>query len=265
MKIDGRAIAHEVLASVHARAKALQRAPTLSAIAIAPTPATESYLAIKKKQAAQAGVDMSIVTLKADASEREVVEAVMTEPSDAVLVQLPLPHALQTELVIEAIPPARDADVLSRRARSEHLERHPIVASVRDILARTKTDIQSSTFTVIGQGWLVGAPVSAWLAAEGADVHVVTKETGGLEYALSRADVVISGAGSPGIVGAELLKEGVVLIDVGTSELEGSIAGDIAPEALNKARFYTPVPGGVGPLAVAYLMDNVVAIAEGTF
>ena len=115
---------------------------------------------------------------------------------------------------------------------------------------------------VVGKGFLVGAPVAAWLTGQGADVSVLTSKSGDLAATLGNADIIISGAGSPHLIKPEMLKQGVVLIDAGTSESDGILAGDADPACADTCSLFTPVPGGVGPLAVACLFENAVTLAE---
>lgn len=261
MKIDGKAIAQEVIARAAMRAAALSRPPSFVAFVVAPSPATESYLRMKRRQAEAAGVRMDVRALPERITTEALIAEIETASEDAIIVQLPLPTSIDTDAVLRAIPSIKDADVLSPLSREEGLVMHPIAAAVKDILARGSIAIAGARAGVVGQGWLVGQPVAAWLRAAGADVFVVTKESGALEE-LRTAQIVVSGAGSAGIITREYIAPGAAVIDVGTSELGGAIAGDVAPEVETVAGLFTPVPGGVGPVAVAYLVENVVALSE---
>jgi methylenetetrahydrofolate dehydrogenase (NADP+)/methenyltetrahydrofolate cyclohydrolase len=115
---------------------------------------------------------------------------------------------------------------------------------------------------VIGAGFLVGDPVAKWLRAQGAHVEVVTSSSANMTELLKTADIVVSGAGSPHLVKPTMLKSEVILIDAATSESNGIIVGDIDPECAEAASLFTPVPGGVGPIAVALLFENAVLLAE---
>ena len=258
MIIDGRALAKEMLARTKARALKLQRRPNLL-VYVAPneTPATRSYLKVKARSAEEAGCDFE-----------ETMSLTFSSRADAVIVQLPLPSELTTTDVLNSIPVVQDADVLSRAAR-EKFEKGdadallpPVVVAVRIILEFGNVEITGKKTVVIGAGFLVGAPVATWLTQQGAEVEVITLELGNLAAALGTADIIVSGAGSPYLIKPEMLKQGVVLIDAGTSESGGTIVGDADPACADKCSIFTPVPGGVGPLAVACLFDNVVTLAE---
>ncbi len=260
MIVDGRAIAKEIVAQV--RKKTEGSSPSFVAFVVAPSSATRSYLLVKERQAHEAGIVMHVRELPESITTEEMIEAILLVEDDAVIVQLPLPAHIDTEQVLEALPVEKDADVLSIAARDHGPLMHPIAASVADILQRGSVSVLGLHAVVVGQGWLVGQPVAKWLRNEGAHVEVVTRETGNLSEALLNADIVVSGAGSPGLVTASMVREGAIVIDVGTSELGGSIAGDVAPEVAQKAALFTAVPGGVGPVAVSYLMKNVATLSR---
>ena len=132
----------------------------------------------------------------------------------------------------------------------------PVAAAVARILVYEGMEIRGKKAAVVGQGKLVGKPVAALLSILGADVTTITKESGDLSV-LKDADIVVTGAGVPGLIRPEHLKEDVALIDAGTSESDGAIVGDADPACVEVASVFTPVPGGVGPVAVACLFRNV--------
>jgi len=258
MIIDGRALAKEVLARTKARAQILQRRPNvLVYVASDETPATRSYLKIKAKSAEEAGCDFE-----------ETKSLTFSPRADAIIVQLPLPRGLNTAEVLNSIPIHQDADVLSNAVRAK-FERGdvdallpPVVAAIQKIFALGNIETKHKWAVIIGDGWLVGKPVATWLKLQGANVEVVTSKTKDLSGELRTADIVVSGAGSPHLIKPDMLKNGVVLIDAGTSESGGTLAGDADPTCADKCSIFTPVPGGVGPLAVACLFENVVTLAE---
>lgn len=262
MIIDGRALAEEVLKRVREEVSALPMPPRLTAFVVAPTPATRSYLSIKRTQASKVGVVMDVRELPETIKTDELISVMRQTPTDALIVQLPLPAHIDTTNVLEAISVAKDADVLSPRTRSEGIVLHPIAASVAEVLRVGGIEVEGKRVVVVGQGWLVGVPSAAWLLAHGAEVITVTKESGDLREALKDAEIVVTGVGSPGLITPDMVKDGVVIIDAGTSELGGSISGDVDRGVSEKARLFTPVPGGIGPLAVAFLMQNVVALTK---
>lgn len=267
MIIDGRTIASEILASVNAEVSSFGRELVVRAVVTEPTSATESYLRIKSERAADAGMRLDVVRVPDGSSTEDLIAAVTAPGADSIIVQLPLPHRIDSFRVLGAIPPELDADVLSSETYARFAEVRPgallppVVGAVAEILRRGGVGVAGKRAVVVGSGRLVGQPVSLWLAAHGASVTTITRESGDLSM-LVEADIVITGAGSPGLVKPEHLRDGVVLIDAGTSESGGAIVGDADPACAEKASLFTPVPGGVGPVAVAYLFKNVAQLAK---
>lgn len=254
--IDGRALAKEVLTRTKIRAAALPRPPRVVAIVTSETPATLSYLKIKRMRAEDAGCVFETRVL-----------GTSFDDVDAVIVQLPVPVGVNQKEVCDAIPVEKDADVLSSAAR-EKFERGdddsllpPVVGAVREIFLCNNVNPKGKKAVVIGDGWLVGNPCAKWLILQGAEVIVLTSKSDNLPAPLRVADIIISGAGSPHLIKPEMLKQGVVLIDAGTSESDGTLTGDADPACAEKCSVFTPVPGGVGPISVACLFENVVALA----
>ena len=270
MIIDGRAIAKDILAATRERVTALglSQKPIVRAITMAPSPATRSYLSIKTAQADEAGFSMEIVAMEDTASTEDLIEAVGKDGADAVIVQLPLPGSVNTETILNAIPRGKDADVLSDAAIAAFESGEskalvpPVAAAVTEILARASVDVRGKRAVVVGKGSLVGRPVAVLLSRMGADVRVVSKSTGDFEQEAPQADIIVSGAGVAGLVKPEHVKQGAILIDAGTSGSAGGVAGDLDLRSADKASVFTPVPGGVGPIAVACLFRNATNLLE---
>lgn len=259
MNVDGRAIAQDILKEVR---EMLDGKPlTMRAIVVAPTMATQSYMRAKARAAETAGITFEVLELPESASTDQVAEAARAPGTDAVIVQLPLPEHIVTSRVLAAISPNADADALTPDARASGMPIPPVAAAVEEVLARTGVAIEGAHVAVVGKGRLVGEPVATRLAALGAIVESFDDQTF-TQSALANADIVVSGTGVPYLIMPDMVKEGVVLIDAGTSEapegaVEGSrLLGDIDPAAASKASVYTPVPGGIGPVTVACLMRN---------
>lgn len=262
--IDGRAVAHEILAEARQAVSSFGRTPRVHAIVVQPTPATESYLRIKSAKAQEAGMALEVVRLPDTADEGALAKASADSRADALIVQLPLPEGIDEHAVLDALPLEKDADVLSAAAYARFLSGDPealmppVVGAVIEVLLRAEMTIAGKRAFVVGEGRLVGQPVAAWISGEDANVTTTTRETfvDNLE-ALKAADIVISGAGAPHLIKPSMLKKGVVVIDAGTSESGGAIVGDFDPACADVASVFTPVPGGVGPIAVACLFKNV--------
>lgn len=146
-------------------------------------------------------------------------------------------------------------------APGPHLLHAPVAEALREVLLRAGVEPRGKRAVVVGAGRLVGGPAAELLRELGADVSVVTEHDGSL-HDLKNADIAVLGAGNPGMVTPEMLKEGVVLIDAGTSEQGGKVQGDASPECEQRASVFTPVPGGVGPIAVAMIFKNLFQLAR---
>ena len=268
MIVDGRAIAKDILMRTRTRAETLPHPPRVLAIVVSETPATLSYLKIKGMRAADAGCVLEIQRFPTHVSAAELRSAASSADADAIIVQLPLPIGIDTQDVCNAIPLSKDADVLSSGAREQFKKAEagallpPVVGAVREICTQNDINLKGMKGVVIGDGWLVGNPCAIWLKQQGTLVSVLTSQSGDIRGALIDADIIVSGAGVSGLIKPEFLKSGVVLIDAATSESNGIITGDADPACASIASLFTPVPGGIGPIAVACLFENVIALAE---
>jgi methylenetetrahydrofolate dehydrogenase (NADP+)/methenyltetrahydrofolate cyclohydrolase len=261
MIVDGNALAKQILAQVAEEVRTAHRQPTLLALVASNDPATRSYLAIKSRFAEAAGIVMRVEMVENPTTESLVARATAAK-EDGVIIQLPLPQSIDTDAVLAAVTVEQDADVLSPSARERALVLPPVATAVAEILHQGGVVVSGAQATVIGAGRLVGEPVAKWLRENGAVVEVVTKEEGSLTESLSHADIIVAGAGTPGLVTADMVRQGVVILDAGTSEQGGVIAGDVDPGVAEVASLFTPVPGGIGPVAVACLMRNVAHLAS---
>lgn len=172
--------------------------------------------------------------------------------------QMPLPAQIDSPAVLKALPPALDVDAITEQ---QSPVRAPVAEAVSEVLVRSGVSAQGKVAVVLGAGKLVGAPVADLLRGLGAAVSVITRDAGSIDD-LKNADIVVLGAGDPGFVTPEMLKEGVVLIDAGTSEASGRLAGDADPKCAEVASVFTPVPGGIGPIAVAMIFKNLFVLVR---
>lgn len=237
MIIEGRKIAEEIL-------NGLQSRPLTLGVVMGTDAASDSFVRMKERTAARVGV-----VLKRFASE-QIDEALLC---DGILVQLPLPDS---EILIAKIPPEKDVDALGSRP----LVYSPVAGAIHEVLKHTDTETKGKKAVVVGAGKLVGAPAATLLRDLGAQVSVITSTHGSLDE-LRDADIVVLGAGEPGFIKPSMLKAGVVLIDAGTSESAGKLAGDADPACAEVASVFTPVPGGIGPIAVAMIFKNLFELA----
>jgi len=259
--VDGKALAENVYTEIRQQVRQLGKAPRLAIITCDPDFATKKYLALKQAKAKAVGFSVTVCELSEVVSTEIVVEKInsLTPEVDAIIVQLPLPPIINLDIVLANIPPSHDADALNPKTTS--LVWSPVVAACAYILDKAKVEIANRHATVVGSGRLVGQPIYRWLNIKGAAVSLVTKDTKDIGYYTRPADIVVSGAGVPGLITPDLIKPGAVVLDAGTAEADGELRGDADPACLAKASLFTPVPGGIGPLTVAFLLKNVVTLA----
>lgn len=263
MMVDGRKIADGIydrlapfFAAHHAK---------LGIVVVGENPVIESFVQIKTRAAERLSVEMLRTDLPASATGAEIIEAVQRNAAqaDAVIAQLPLPKDIDTNAVLSSLPIERDVDALNPTvAEGDRPVHAPVALAVAEILQESGIEIKGKRTVVVGAGRLVGAP-SAWLLKTlGAEVSMFTLQQGSIED-LKEADIVVSGAGNPGFIKPEHLKAGVALIDAGTSEQGKKVVGDADPACAEIASVFTPVPGGVGPVAVAMIFRNLQELIEG--
>lgn len=225
------------------------------------------FIRMKCKFADSLGIETKVVQHSEQVSFDEVkniMEGIASEKYSGVVVQLPLPSHLPTQEVINLIPVEQDIDVLSDKAKEDFLQGKsnripPVARAVFEILDFYKINLQDKKILVIGNGKLVGEPVANLLKIKSIpfDVVDINSDAETREKLIANADIIISGAGDPHFIKPEMIKEGVVLIDAGTSESGGKIVGDVDPSCYEKASLVTPVPGGVGPVTLASLFLNL--------
>lgn len=254
----GRAIAANVYGRLEARRKLLPPRLVLGLLCGEPDTVMDSFIRIKARAAARLGVAIARVDIPLSAREAGARAAIadLARRTDGIIVQLPLPREWDVQKVLAAIPGSHDVDGIGDGARVMP----PVARAVKEILESASIDPAGKSAIVIGAGRLVGAPVARMLEDAGAQVTVITE--GRSLDALAEADIIVSGAGSPGLITPEMIREGVALIDAGTSEQGGKVRGDADPACAAKCALFTPVPGGVGPVAVAEIFENLFDLVE---
>ena len=264
MVIDGKTIAEGIVE----RLKKLPKPEKFfGAALVGDDPASLNFLKQKEKVAQSLGVTFRLYelpsTITTDELRREIGRLAKPANCGGFIVQLPLPESVNRHYVLNAIPKEKDADCLSEAALGAFYTGRgtivpPSAATVEEILKLEKRDLRSLSAVMVGAGFLIGKPVGFWLQNRIAELIVLDSQVKDLHARLYDADIVISGAGQPGLFGARDLKDGAVVIDFGFSRnAEGKIAGDFdATDADAKNIHYTKTPGGTGPVLVAKLFEN---------
>ncbi len=275
--IDGKQIAadvrQQVRAGIDARLAAGKRAPALAVVLVGSDPASQVYVRNKKNACAEVGITSRAYDLPADTSRDELLQLVDTlnedNEVDGILVQLPLPAHLDATEVLERIRPDKDVDGfhafnLGRLAQRIPALRPCTPKGVMTLLASTGVDLHGQEAVIVGASNIVGRPMTLELLLAGCTTTTTHRFTRDLEAHVRRADIVVVGVGIPGLVKGDWIKPGAIVIDVGINRLEdGRLVGDVeyAPAA-ERAGWITPVPGGVGPMTVASLMENTLEAAN---
>ena len=270
MVIDGRAIADSVYEQLLAHPLHVSRKLRLGLVMVGTDQVIASFVKIKMRAAEQLGVEVIRVDMPEETNTEDVRVAVqeLNQRADGIIVQLPLPPHVDLERVLSSIPPELDIDAINPDIpEDDRIVRSPVAEAIAEIFKQTNVDSTGKVTIIVGAGRLVGKPAAHLLSSLGAQVSVVTLESGSLDELLE-ADIVVLGAGNPGFVKPEMLKQGVVLIDAGTSDLSAGpglparIVGDADPACITKCSVFTPVPGGVGPISVAMIFKNLFELAE---
>lgn len=263
MIVDGQAIADSMFKELKNEVTHLSHAPHLTVFTCAPNFETKKYLGIKTRKAKAVGIGINVIEFPEEVTTEEVVISIQHAcmQTDGVVVQLPLPEHLDLEKIIDAIPPSMDVDGMHYDGTGD-FSIHPVAGAIACIASYHDVLMATQKVVVVGHGRLVGAPVAKWATMQGSQVTVLTENSEDKEKVIAEADILILGAGKPGLVKPGMVKEGVIIFDAGTSELGGKLAGDAEPTCAEKASLFTPVPGGIGPVTVAVLLRNVLEVVK---
>ncbi len=275
--IDGKNIAeklrHEISLQVKKRIDKGLRAPGLAVILVGDDPASQVYVGHKRKACTAAGIKSVSYDLPANTSQQALLDLIdklnAAQEIDGILVQLPLPAHIDSETIIERIHPDKDVDGFHPYNIGRLALRLPILRpctpyGVMTLLESIKQPIRGQDAVVVGASNIVGRPMSLELLLAGCTVTICHRFTRDLAAQVKRADILVVGVGKPGLIKGEWIKPGAVVIDVGINRTtEGKLVGDVEFEiARKRAGWITPVPGGVGPMTVATLLQNTLYAAE---
>jgi len=275
--LDGKQIASEVRAGVATRVAeriaAGRRVPGLAVIQVGEDPASSVYVGSKRRACAEVGFHSESHDLPDTTSQAELlalIDRLNGDPAvDGILVQLPLPAAIDADAVIERIDPAKDVDGfhpynIGRLALRSPQLRPCTPRGIMSLLGRTGIELAGLDAVVVGQSNIVGRPMALELLAARCTVTVCHSRTRDLADKVSRADIVVAAVGKPAFVPGNWIRDGAVVIDVGINRLDdGRLVGDVDFDAAReRAAWITPVPGGVGPMTVATLLENTADAAD---
>ncbi len=279
--IDGKAVAAKVQEAVRVevaeRSARGLRAPALATLLVGDSAASQVYVRNKRESCKRLGIRSLPIELPATVTQAELlarIDALNADPEvDGILVQLPLPPQIDSDAVIERIQPDKDVDgfhpynlgcLAQKRQRPRPLLRPCTPYGVMKLLETTGVPTRGARAVVVGASNIVGRPMALELLLADATVTVCNSKTRDLAGIVAQADIVVAGVGKPGFVKGAWIKPGAVVLDVGINRMpDGKLAGDVEfAEAKERAGWITPVPGGVGPMTVAMLMQNTLLAAQ---
>ena len=274
--LDGKALAAAIKGQLASRVTSLKTkgiAPGLGTVLVGDDPGSVSYVAGKHRDCQEVGINSIRIDLKADASQADVLAAIKdlngAKECTGYIVQLPLPKGINTQLILEAIDPAKDADGLHpiNLGRLVSGFDAPLPCTPRgivELINHYKIPLAGAEVVVIGRGLTVGRPLGLLLSRKQENATVTLTHTGTKDLLAhtKRSDIVIAAIGSAHFLKANAIKQGAVVIDVGISRTSTGLLGDVDPDVMEVASFFAPMPGGVGPMTRAMLLQNVVEACE---
>ena len=273
--IDGKAMSEEILRSIAERVAALQQkgvTPGLAVVLVGEDPASQIYVRNKQNACKQTGVYSKTIVLPADTTQEALestIRALNDDPAiHGVLVQLPLPKGLDESAALAAIAPEKDVDGFHIYNAGRLLTGQRGVTActpkgVMTMIRSTGVPLEGLEAVIVGRSNIVGKPLAMLLLQANCTVTICHSRTRDLAAHTRRADILVAAVGQPEMIKADMVKEGAIVIDVGINRLDGRIVGDVDFASVSeKAAYITPVPGGVGKMTIAMLLDNTVAAAE---
>ncbi|MDO8496490.1 MAG: bifunctional 5,10-methylenetetrahydrofolate dehydrogenase/5,10-methenyltetrahydrofolate cyclohydrolase [bacterium] len=269
MIIDGKQIAQEVLAELKKEISDKNLELSLGAILVGDDPEFKKFVELKGRAAERAGVNFTMYRFPENIETEELKKNMreISEWSDGVLVELPLPKSVDQQVILNEIPVEKDVDVLSDRAQDLFYENKskinpPAVEALKIVLEKNHILPNGKKVAVFGQGILVGKPISHWLEQQGMEVFRIRSKTENPEKLSMGADIIISGVGRPDLVKGDMVRDGAIIIDFGyCKNVLGKMVGDVNFESVyQKASLITPVPGGMGPILIAAVLKNLIML-----
>jgi methylenetetrahydrofolate dehydrogenase (NADP+)/methenyltetrahydrofolate cyclohydrolase len=274
--LDGRKIAAEIREEVRRQVQALQvkpgKVPGLAAVLVGDDPASATYVRTKTRACREAGIVSHQLTPPGDISQSDLLRIIQELNRDpaihGILVQLPLPKHLDERAVLEAVDPRKDVDGFHPQNLGGLLIGNPLfIAStplgIMELLDQSGLEVEGKHAVVVGWSVIVGKPTAFLLLQRNATVTICHVKTVDLAFHTRQADILVVAAGRPGLIHGSMVKDGVVVVDVGINRVGDKLVGDVDFDSVfRKASFLTPVPGGVGPVTVAMLLRNTLRAFE---
>ena len=266
--MDGKKVAHSILLRLKEKIKKMETPPLLSIVLCGEDLASKVYVSMKQKKAQEIGINAKIYELPANVSEEELSKSIkeLNLSSDGVMIQLPLPKHLDVKKILEYINPEKDVDGLTPTSLGKLMQGDELLApatpkAVIRLLENYNIELRGAHVTIINRSSLIGKPLSLMLLQRGATVTVCHKSTKNIMKHTSSSEIVISAVGIPEFIKGPMIMPGAVVIDVGITKDKGKVKGDVdAISVLEKAKYISPVPGGIGPMTIAMLLETLVEL-----
>jgi len=262
MELSGKVVAQKIQEDLIAKVENLKSrgiTPSLAVLLVGNDPASLVYVKAKETMAEKLGVDFRLYHFSGKCRAAQVLELIDELNNDpkvhGIIVQLPLPVGFDTEKIIKAIDPSKDVDGLSGEMSA------PTAEAILALLEHYRINLEGD-IVIVGRGRLVGQPLEKILKKRGLAPKVLDSTSANLEEETLKADILVSATGVPGLIKADMISKKTIVIDAGTAESKGEVKGDVVKEVYQKVKAYSPVPGGVGPLTVVMLMNNLVEAAK---
>lgn len=273
--IDGKKIAQQILTKVKNEVASLGFTPVFCDVLVGGDPASVQYVQMKKNKAEAVGIKFHQASFPSSVTTNELIEEIkilnQIPNMCGIIVQLPLGEHIDRQKILDSIDPKLDVDCLGKVTSEKFYNNYddkkdlafPTALACMAVLDSLNLDLMNKKIVVLGQGMLVGNPVTALLRYKNLHPIPINNKTENKEEIIKQTDVIISGMGRGKYITGNMIKKGAVLIDAGTSESEGGLVGDVdLDSAKNVAGYVSPVPGGVGPVTVAMLFSNVLKVAK---
>lgn len=268
MILDGKKTADFITKRIAEEVELIEEPITIALILVGHNPASEVYVNMKKKACDAVGINVKDYLLEETATQKDLLKIIKESNEDkavhAILVQLPLPSHIDEGTIINAIAPEKDVDGLTlinqgKLFIGEDTIEPATPKGVISLLKKNYIDIAGKNVVVVGRSRLVGKPLAILFEQNNATVTIAHSRTTNLKEVTKRADILVAAVGKPNLITGDMIKKDAVVVDVGTTKVEGKLTGDVKfDEAFEIASYITPVPKGVGPMTIASLLENIV-------
>jgi methylenetetrahydrofolate dehydrogenase (NADP+)/methenyltetrahydrofolate cyclohydrolase len=268
--LNGKKLSEKILTNLKKEIKKSNLKLKLAVVQVGENPISQIFVNQKKKACEKIGINFKLFKFPAKISnfelKKEIKKIVKNPENSGVIIQLPLPKKFLPEEFLNLIPEEKDIDVLSESSLGKFYQGTlkvlpPTVQGILYLLKNYKIELRGKDIVIVGAGRLVGFPLAIQLLREKATVSVLNEFTRDTPFFTKKADILVSGVGWPNLIKGNLVKKGAVVVDAGTCMKKGKLVGDVNfKEVSKKASYITPVPGGVGPLTVACLLENLIKL-----